>query len=600
MAWQLTPETAQQYRKIRRRAGVRAFAITFAALLLIGLFCCTANTVLQKIAEFRWKKAISSAVQSGNTVQAAKLLNECSRQASYLKQKPFFISLEKEIFRLQQAERLQKQEFRKSLQALQNKLKTHSSADFPWQDELIKIAALASDHGELAEVRSLEAHCQALTQQRMIKSAQSALQEISAQEKAIGNLTLLKNQRRWLEHKKSCSAISRSLIDLQTRYPEIPEIGKRAMQLKKLLEQAAAAAFNAEKQLQNETASYRKIWSQTNAESLRKAIEKFRADYPQSSYNAELSVIYNDLELLKVPFAPTLKKILAKMAENSRNAQTVYAAELEKIIAEELQFGTFELIMQQFDGSIIRWETLSRSLFVKQPDGTSHIKFTAIDNRPVKGVFAADGSGVVEYAGELRRGRMIYGKSSGALPESFKQRTLLKIQQYLQKCKTEDFPVFLVFLQQEKSYGKLNLLPQTVKNKLRQAEARAEKTLNAPAAQYLFTRDIIRQCSENTPVFAGIVKLDGKTPEFVTPAALPENATVWIVDSRQKPGFFEVGKLRNNIVINSGKVLPFKRKYAVAAVPENGADYAARQVVWAKNARKNNLKLPPLPEFLAP
>ena len=247
MAWQLTPETAEKHRKMRLRAGVRAFAAAAVILLLLALLYCAGNKILQKIAEIRWKKAITTAIKANESAPAAELLAKCRKQAPFLQKKPIFERWEKEVFRLQQAEILRKQQFRQALNTLQNKLQTHPTADFPWQDELIKIAGLASDRSELAEVRSLEEHCKALTKIRVIKSAKTALQEIAGQEKAIENLTALKNQHCWQEHRKSQTAISSKLADLQTRHPEIPEIGKRVMQLKKLLEQAALAAAQAEK-----------------------------------------------------------------------------------------------------------------------------------------------------------------------------------------------------------------------------------------------------------------------------------------------------------------------------------------------------------------
>ena len=243
---------------------------------------------------------------------------------------------------------------------------------------------------------------------------------------------------------------------------------------------------------------------------------------------------------------------------------------------------------------------MSKCSFTRQDDDRRIISFTDLNNRKVQAVFSAEGNGVVEYAGERLHGRMIYGKSEGILPQSFKQQTLLKIQQYLQKSKEEDFPVFLFFLKREISSGKLNLLPAEVKEKLQDTILLTEKALKAPAEQFLFTGDILKQCSENTPIFGGIIKLDGK-PEFIIPPSKSpksKSTTLWIINAKQKPHFFELGKLQNNTLINSMEPLP-KRKYAVAAIPANGIDYAAMQTIWEKTARRNNLKLPPLPTFLS-
>ena len=167
--------------------------------------------------------------------------------------------------------------------------------------------------------------------------------------------------------------------------------------------------------------------------------------------------------------------------------------------------------------------------------------------------------------------------------------------------KEEDFPVFIFFLRQEINTGKLKSLPAEVKEKLQNAISLTEKALKAPADQFIFTGDILKQCCENTPRFAGIIKLDGKTPEFIIPP--PEStknntATLWIVNAQQKPYFFELGSIKNNAIVSSRKPLPVNRKYAVAAVPAKGMDYAMQKSVWEKTARENNLKLPPMPAFL--
>ena len=601
MTWQLPPETAAKHRKMRFRSGVRAWAVVALFLLMIFLLYCGTVKVLHKIARFRWEKAITAPIDSGDSHRAAELLTQCRRQAPFLQKKSYFIGWEKAVFGLLQAEKHRRQQFRKGLDELKNKLQTHPAADLPWQTELIRLAGLASTPAELAEVREQEAHCQALTKLRMIKSAKTAQLKLAELEKSIGKLTTLQNQRRWQEYKELHTRITVQLTDTAMRYPEIPEIGKRARELKKLLEQLSAAAVLAETAAYNELAAYRKIQTLTTAESLRTEIENFLEKYPQSLHKAELVHILNDLKLLQIPFARSLKKILAEMAENNRSAKNFYTAEFEKIVADELQFGTFELIIKQKNNRIIRFETLSKSLFVKQSDGKYHIKFTALDNRRVKAVFSADGSGIAECAEQRWQGQLIYGNIHKALPPSVKQYTLLKIQQYLQNIKEENFPLFLCFLHQETTYKTFQLLPAAVKAKLQQLLHTAEKMLKAPAMQFIFTRDIIQQCSENTPVFAGTVKFE-KNETLYTPAAITpdprSSTTLWQLDSRNKPYFFKSGKLQNGQLYYSGKARRTDRKFCITAIPANGADYAKMISNWQRSAQKYRLKIPPLPEFL--
>ena len=601
MACKHTPDLVEKRRKMRFRSGVRAFLAAGAVLLALFLLYTAARSILVSVSQQRWKKNISSAIRSGDTTQIAFLLEKCRKEAPYLAEKPIFKQWEKSLLQLMNEEASRRQEFRKRLNALQQKLQNHPDADFAWQSELTAIAGYAANKQELAELRKLEEHCKALTQLRTVKAAQSAVGEIKELEKSLQTLSELTRQNRWQEHRRQQRKIREKISAIMLKYPSIPEISLRALQIKKLLEQDVAAAAKAENHAAAEQAGYRKIISSASPEELASAIEAFRKQYPQSRYNAELNDLYNDLKQLQLPYADQLKNLLQKMADNNRTAKYIYTQEFEKIAAEELQFGTFELILQQDNHRIVRFETLSKCEFIRQSNGSSTITFTDLNNHKVQGVFSADGSGVVESNGERRYGRMIYGKSTGMLPQSFKQQTLLKIQRYLQQNKEEDFPVFLFFLQQEISSGKLNLLPMAIKEKLQNALSMAEKILKAPAAQFIFTKDILKQCSENTPVFAGIVKLNGKTPEFATPSIAinkNKNTTLWLVNSRQKPYFFELGSIKNNAIVSSRKPLPVNRKYAVAAVPAKGMDYAMQKSVWEKTARENNLKLPPMPAFL--
>ena len=60
------------------------------------------------------------------------------------------------------------------------------------------------------------------------------------------------------------------------KYPEVPEISQRALQLKKELEKQAATAAGTEQQMLAERSGYRNIFTNTSPEKLIAAIEDFR------------------------------------------------------------------------------------------------------------------------------------------------------------------------------------------------------------------------------------------------------------------------------------------------------------------------------------
>ena len=595
------PEKAESRRKKRLRSGLCAAAAAAGVLLLLFLLYCAAGKILKNIAESRWQKLITAAIKSGDTEKTAALLEKCRQEAPYLQEKNIFKEWQKEYLRLADIEKIRRKEFRQRLAALQSKLKNPPENDFSWADDLASLTSYASDEHELAQVRKLEEHCKALEKLRAMKAAANGIKALETLENEFGKLQLLNSQHEWLKFQKSSRAIEKEINRIILQYASVPEIGQRAMQIKKSLEQLQDTARQTRLQIETETLHYSKLFTAISEEELRSAIGNFLKRYPQSIYAPELKAALDDLDALKHTYSEQLDFIAQNMARNKQYACDAYLKELDKIIAEELEFGTFELILHTDSQRIVRFETLSKCFFTLQENGIYNIKFTDVNGKPVNGIFNADGSGEVACAGTVSRGKLAYGKVAGALPESVKQNVLLKLKQLTQDYKTENFPLFLYFIDQKMNSGKFNLLPGTVKEKLQAAGRLAEKNLNAATVQFIFTEEIIKRCRANTPVFAGIVKAE-KNTLTLTPSAAAltnnNNATLWIVNARGKYRFEPLGKLKNAQITQVKRVLPGSRKLYIAATPAGGADLEEMFSHWKKSADQNNLKMPVLPEFL--
>ena len=122
MACKHTPDLVEKRRKMRFRSGVRAFLAAGAVLLALFLLYTAARSILVSVSQQRWKKNISSAIGSGDTTQIAYLLEKCRKEAPYLAEKPIFKLWEKSLLQLMNEESSRRQEFRKRLNALQQKL----------------------------------------------------------------------------------------------------------------------------------------------------------------------------------------------------------------------------------------------------------------------------------------------------------------------------------------------------------------------------------------------------------------------------------------------------------------------------------------------
>ena len=594
-------ENAQNRQHRRRRSGVRAAAAASGVLLLAFFVYWSAGKILIYLAERSWSQKFTTAIQQGESKEIAELLKKCRSQAPYLQDRKSFLQWENELQKLRKIEAFRRARFRERLTALQEKLKKNQDENHSWADELISAAAYASTEQELAEVRSLEAHCKAREKLRTIKAAQVAVKDIEKLADDIKVLDKLCRCHRWQEFARLQKQITGSIAENMVKYPTIPEYSWRTVQLQKEFNAIEQRAQTLQKQAQKELQDFHKIFAVTDQNRIAGKIREFKQKHPASKYIAQLEILLKDMEIFSVSYQNRLRKIEKIMAKNNETAKKIFQSKLEKIIEKELQYGSFELILRTNENRIVRFETLSKCFFVRQKDNSRRISFTTVDNRQINGVFTADGNGAVYTPHGKYTGVMIHGKPEGVLPESCKQQTLLKAQQMLKSYSDEDFPVFLYFLQQQLKSGKLFLLPLPVKIDLQSAMIATEKALNAPVDQFIFTREIIAQCRANTPVFAGLLQYNGKTPEF-SPAAAALNSkkttTLWVVDSQKKPYFFEFGKLQNSELKKPYSSLLEHERIYVAAIPENGADYASYLANMLKTARKNQLVMPPLPDFL--
>ncbi|MBE6404151.1 MAG: hypothetical protein E7039_10610 [Lentisphaerae bacterium] len=595
------PEKADCRRKKRLRSGVYASAVTAGVLLLLFLLYCFAGKILQNIAESRWEKVITAAISSGDAEKTAELLEKCRREAPYLQKKNLYRQWQKEYLRLVEIQKFRRQEFYKRLNALQKKLKTPPEKNFSWTDALTSLASYASNSQELARVRELEAHCMALEKLRKLKTAAAGVKAVESLQKNIDALQILSQQKKWAELQKNCRNIEKQIAETILKYASLPEIGGKAMQMKKVLEQLQNSAGAAQAQAEAEKQLYRQLFMATSEKALHSAIRDFLKRYPDSGYADGLENTLKELQLLQHTYREQLDFIVQSMKKNKQNARSAYQRELAKLIAQELEFGTFELILHTDSNRIVRFETMTKCSFTLQKNNQYTISFTDINGNKISGVFDADGKGWVTDSRSRLHGRLAYGKVAGALPESVKQHVLLKLQQLMQRYKDEDFPVFLYFIGEKMNSGKFNLLPAGVKEKLQTARITAEKHLQASALQFLFTEEIIRNCRDNTPVFAGIVKAEsGKLHFTPSAAALACNrrATLWLVNSRKSNPFEASGKLENSGITPGKENLPDGKKIYIAAIPANGADFTELLKKWQKTASQNQLEMPTLPNFL--
>ena len=595
------PENTESRRKKRLRSGMCAAAAAAGVLLLLFLLYGVTGKILKNIAESRWQKLITAAIKSGDTEKTAALLEKCRQEAPYLQKKNIFKEWQKEYLRLADIEKIRRKEFRQRLAVLQEKLKNPPENAFAWTDELTSLASYASDEQELAQLRKLEEHCKALEKLHALKAAANGAKALETLENELGKLQQIYQQQEWLKFQKNSRALALELNAIILQYASVPEIGQKAMQIKKTLEQLQNTAHAAQTQAEAEKLHYSKLFTAVSEEELRSLIGDFLKRYPQSVYAPELKNTLDNLEILHHTYREQLDFIVQSMAKSKQYAYDVYRKELNKIIAGELKFGTFELILHTNDQRIIRFETLTRCFFTLQENGRYNIKFTDVNGKPVNGSFSADGSGEVACAGTVFQGKLAYGKVAGSLPESVKQHVLLKLQQLMQEYKNEAFPVFLYFVDQKMNSGKFNLLPGTVKEKLQAAVRVAEKNLNAAAVQFIFTEEIIKCCRDNTPVFAGIVKAEKNTLSLTPSAAALANnksATLWVIDARNKHHFEVLGKLKNAQITQVEKQLPDNRKLYISAIPANGANYTGLLKKWQTNAARHQLQIPTLPDFL--
>ena len=596
------PEKADSRQKKRLRSGMCTAAVTAGVLLLLFLLYGVTGRILKSIAERRWQRTIAAAVKSGDTEKTAELLEKCRQEAPYLQQKAIYKKWQKEYLRLLDIKRFRQQEFNKRLTVLQEKLKNPPEDKFLWAEALTMLVSYASCEEEFARVRELEEHCKALEKLRMLKAASAGAKALEILGKDIENLQQLKRQQKWLIFQKNSRVVEKQITGIIIKYAAVPEIVQNAMQIKKTLEELQSAASAAETHAKAEKLHYSKLFTANSEEALRAAIGDFLKRYPRSIYAPELENTLNELQALQHTYREQLDFIVKSMAKNKQIAHNMYRKELDRIIEQELKFGSFELILHTDSNRIVRFETLYQAPFTLQQDGRYVIAFADLDGNQVSGSFNVDGSGwVTTSSGARYQGRIAYGKVAGTLPKSVKQYVLLKLDEFMQNYKDEDFPVFLYFMDQKMNSGKFNLLPIAVKEKLQAARTLAEKHLNAAALQFIFTEEIIKCCRDNTPVFAGIVKSEPEGLLFTpSTAALicDKKATLWLVNSRQNNRFEVLGTWENSRIINTGKSLPTGSKLYIAAISANGADFTELLKKWQKTSSQNQLKMPVLPEFL--
>ena len=588
-------------RRNRRRARWRAAAAVFGVLLLFFLLYCTIKKALTAVAEYRWNKVITHAFSSGDSGRIAALLARCGKEAPFLQNTPRFARWEAELLRLQEMEKLRRREFAKRLTDLQKKLK-EPNGDLAWQEKLTSVAAYAANDEEFAQVRMLEAHCKTLEELRHLEAAQKGVRELQKIENALLELQDSVKNKAWQKYQMLYRQMAGELDNIVLKYTFAPEIGQRATQLKKTLEAVQNTALQTQKTIENEQKHFQKIFADISQNAITGEIKKFLKLYPASSHAPGLRSLLKDLSALQTSQSQVFEQVFRTMSENNLQAQAVYAKQIGKITAEEVEFGSFELILRTHDNRIVRFITLSKCYFINEKDGSRTISFSDINNQPVKGTFAADGSGSVAFAGNYYQGKMAYGKPEGMLTESVKQRTLLKIKQLMQNYKAEDFPLFLYFLEEQSHSSFYSLLPAEVKAKLQNAKLLAEKILKARPLQFIFTREIVNTLRLNPPIFAGILEFEGKTftlKPAVSALAAEKTATLWSVNADGKTVFTAIGKVQKGQQFKPRQTLGNGKKFTVAAMPAGGADYAELLKVWEQFARKEQLKMPPLPDFLS-
>ena len=192
---------------------------------------------------------------------------------------------------------------------MQEKLKKTQDENHSWADELISAAAYASTEQELAEVRSLEAHCKAREKLRTIKAAQVAVKDIEKLADDIKVLDKLCRCHRWQEFARLQKQITGSIAENMVKYPTIPEYSWRTVQLQKEFNAIEQRAQTLQKQAQKELQDFHKIFAVTDQNRIAGKIREFKQKHPASKYIAQLEILLKDMEIFSVSYQNRLRKI---------------------------------------------------------------------------------------------------------------------------------------------------------------------------------------------------------------------------------------------------------------------------------------------------
>ena len=602
-----TPENGSSRVERRRRSGVRAAWIWGGVLLAGLLIYLAAFGIVRHFQHLSWSKAINAALRNNNAEEAAMLLTACRREVPALARQPRFVIWQNKLLEIQQRNAARHIAFERKTAAIKKLIDSQEGETAALETMLLDAAREASTPEEIAQIRELQTLCETLARVRMLEAAQGGVRELQTLSRNLAQLAESRQKNDFTSYRKLMQKSSALVKNLSIKYQAIPEVTAQIQKLRGQFDQEYTAGIRSEERFIAQESAFKDIAGGISAEEITRRGKAFLRKYPVGKRSDEVRNLLEELLLLQAPHKNILQQRLDNMQDKAEKSLQALQSSWQKLMSSVLQDNRHELALyytgktnERSPQHLMRFETWEAPEW-SQPDssGMRHLSFNDTSGRRIAISLNSDGRGVLTLPEGKFICRLAWGETGKTLPQAYWQNMLYDLSAIIRQTKAADTPEVLLELNLLINQEKIRL-PEELAIKIFDLLLESAKVLEQVPQEFIMQRKLLDLCSKNTPVFAGLARLNAqKKVEFYPGNAAKQSGTLWRPEAQNGARAFKLlGTMQNGKLSVQDPTALKDGKLHVLAVPAAGADYVRVIADHRREAAGKNLKMPDLPEFL--